>query len=121
MDFLRSILNEQDDLILDEDIEKFFDEIEALEDVDLLDEDEWDRIAKRVEGRDLILYRFIVGSKNLMLTKKFLELAKEGKSIPKPMVQAYQPVVEMVDDIVTAGPGFVRLLMVLQKRAKRSR
>jgi len=120
MDFLRSILNEQDDPILDEDIEKFLEELESLEDIDLLDEDAWDRIAKRVDNRDLALYRYIVGSKNLMLTKKFLDQARAGKSVPAPMVKAYQPIVELVDDIVTAGPGFVRLLLVLQQRAKNS-
>jgi len=121
MDFLRSILDADQDLILDEDMEKFLEEIQSLSDEDLLDESVWDRIEQRVEARDLILYRYIVGTENLMLTKKFLEMAKSGKSIPSPVVKAYQPAVELIDDIVTAGPAFTRLLLVLQKRAKNSR
>ena len=121
MDFLRSILDADQDLILDEDMEKFLEEIQSLSDEDLLDESVWDRIEQRVEARDLILYRYIVGTENLMLTKKFLEMAKSGKSIPSPLVKAYQPAVELIDDIVTAGPAFTRLLLVLQKRAKNSR
>lgn len=121
MDFLRSILDADQDLILDEDMEKFLEEIESLSDEDLLDESVWDRIEQRVEARDLVLYRYIVGTENLMLTKKFLEMAKSGKSIPSPLVKAYQPAVELIDDIVTAGPAFTRLLLVLQKRAKNSR
>lgn len=121
MDFLRAIINEEKDLILDEDVQQFLEEIESLSDEDLLDESVWDRIEQRVENRDLVFYRYIVGTEKLMLTKKFLELAKAGKSIPAPMVKAYQPAVELIDDIVTAGPAFTRLLLVLQKRAKNSR
>jgi len=30
-----------------------------------------------------------------------------------------QPAIEMLDDIVSAGPGFVQLLRVLHKRAQK--
>ncbi|MBR19824.1 MAG: hypothetical protein CMA64_06725 [Euryarchaeota archaeon] len=73
-----------------------------------------------VTGKDLAGYRYLVGSKNLMLTKKFLELAKDGKSIPSPMVQAYIPAISMIDNIVKAGPGFVQMLRTLENRAKKS-
>lgn len=119
MDFIRAI-NNQEDLILDEDIENFLEELENL-DYDQIDEDAFDRIAKRVEARDLALYRMIVGTANMMLTKKFLDLALEGKSVPSSVVKGYQPAIEMLHDIVTAGPGFVQLLKVLHKRAKNSK
>jgi hypothetical protein len=69
---------------------------------------------------DLALYRYLVGDKNLALTKKFLEQAKDGKAASANMVQAYLPAIEMIDDIVQAGPAAVQQLRALHKRAKRS-
>ena len=71
-------------------------------------------------GRDLIAYNRIVGTENLMLTKKFLELAKDGKSIPSTYVKAYLPAIALVDQIAKAGPGYVQMLRVLANRAKNS-
>ena len=71
-----------------------------------------------VTGRDLALYKYLVGSKNLMMTKKFLELAKDGKSIPQQFVQAYLPAITTIDNIVKGGPAFVSMLRALEKRAK---
>jgi hypothetical protein len=73
-----------------------------------------------VTAEDLVVYRLLVGSKNMAMAKKFLELAKDGKSIPQQMVQAYLPVIELVDDIVKAGPAYVQMLRQLQNRAKKS-
>ena len=56
-----------------------------------------------------------------MLTKKFLELAKNGQSVPSTFVKQYMPAIEMIDDIVKAGPGYVQMLRSLQKRAKQRR
>ena len=117
MNFIRSIVNDED-LITDYDMDQFLEELESI-DIDQLDEAALDRVVKRVEARDLALYRLLTGSKDLMLIKKFLDLAQEGKSIPSSMVKAYQPVIELIDDIVTAGPGFVQLLKALRKRAKK--
>ena len=69
---------------------------------------------------DLALYRYLVGDKNLALTKKFLEAAKDGKAASGMMVQAYLPAIEMIDDIVQGGPAMVQQLRALHKRAKRS-
>ena len=120
MDFLRKLTNNEE-LILDEDLEKFLDELASLEDPQTLDEDAWNRIEARVEARDLAMYRFLVEPKNLILIKSFIELSRKGRTIPSPMVKAYDPIVEMIDDIVTAGPSFVQLLKVLHSRAKRSK
>ena len=68
---------------------------------------------------DLALYRYLVGDRNLALTKKFLEQAKDGKAASANMVQAYLPAIEMIDDIVQAGPAFVQNLRALHKRAKK--
>lgn len=118
MDFIRAIKN-QEELILDEDVDRFLAELEQLEDIDLMNEDAWKRIEKRVDARDLAMYRYIVGANNLLLTKKFLDLARDGKSIPSNAVKAFAPAIEMLDDIVTAGPGYLQMLKVLHKRAKK--
>jgi hypothetical protein len=68
---------------------------------------------------ELALYRYLVGDKNLALTKKFLEAAKDGKAASALMVQAYLPAIEMIDDIVQAGPAFVQQLRAVHKRAKK--
>ena len=68
---------------------------------------------------DLALYRYLVGDKNLALTKKFLEQAKDGKAASALMVQAYLPAIEMIDDIVAAGPAYVQQLRAVHKRAKK--
>jgi hypothetical protein len=71
-----------------------------------------------VQGRDLALYRYLVGTDNIMLTKKFIELAKQGKPIAPQFVQAYLPAIKMLDNIVKGGPAFVSMLRTLEKRAK---
>jgi hypothetical protein len=70
---------------------------------------------------NLALYRYLVGGKNLMLTKKFLELALANKTIPAPVVQAYLPAIKSVDDIVQGGPSFVQQLRLLRSRAIKSK
>ena len=138
MDFIRSIVND-DDIVLDEEVEKLFDDLKTLEqprytaqewaaiegghdveDIGQIDEAAFDRIAARVEARDLALYRLIVGAENLMQAKMFVKMAKEGRSVPSSYVKGFMPALEMLDDIVTAGPGYVQMLRVLHKRAKRS-
>jgi hypothetical protein len=71
-----------------------------------------------VQGRDLALYRYLVGTDNIMLTKKFIELAKQGKPVAPQFVQAYLPAIKMIDNIVKGGPAFVSMLRTLEKRAK---
>lgn len=118
MDFIRSIVNNED-LITDQEVDEFLEELMQLEDLEQLDEAALDRVLRRVEARDLALYRLLVGTKDLMLVKKFIDLARDGKSIPSTMVQAYQPVIEMIDDIITAGPAYVQMLRALRKRAQK--
>lgn len=68
---------------------------------------------------DLALYRYLVGDKNLALTKKFLEQAKDGKAASASMVAAYLPAIKLIDDIVSAGPAYVQQLRAIHKRAKK--
>ena len=74
-----------------------------------------------VTGPELSYYRFLVGARNLVGTKKFLELARSGNSIPSTFVKQYLPAIQLIDDIVKAGPGYVQMLTSLQKRAKKRR
>lgn len=73
------------------------------------------------DARDISLYRYVVGTENVMRTKNFLALAKQGRSIPGQFVQGYIPAVKMLDDIVKAGPAYINLLRALHQRAKKSR
>lgn len=74
-----------------------------------------------VTSQDMAGYLRLVGSKNLMLTKKFLQLAKDGKSIPASVLQAYIPAIIILDNIAKGGAGFVQALRALENRAKNSR
>jgi len=73
------------------------------------------------QGRDLAMYRYLVGGSNIVATKRFIDLALAGKSIPSSVVQAYLPAIKLIDDIVKAGPSHVSVLKALQKRAQKSR
>jgi len=74
-----------------------------------------------IKPEEISLYRYLVGDKNLAATRRFLAQAKDGKAASANMIQGYLPAIEMLDDIVQAGPGFVQNLRTLHKRAKNSR
>ena len=122
MDFIRALENDQD-ISPDKESVELLEKLDELQlvfnDLEELDEGAFDRIEQRVEARDLLLYRMIVGQSNMMLTKKFLELALNGKSVPGSMVKGYLPALKMLDDIVTTGPGYVQMLRLLHQRAKK--
>lgn len=89
-----------------------------------LDEDALDRIQNRRTARlererNVALYGYLVGLGNAVRAKRFIETAEQGKSIPADFVKAYLPIIEMIDDIVDAGPGAVRQLQNLHKRFKK--
>ena len=50
-----------------------------------------------------------------------LELAKDGKSIPANVLQAYMPAIIILDNIAKGGAGFVQALRALENRAQNSR
>ena len=70
---------------------------------------------------ELALYRQLVGMSNVMMAKKFVEFAKQGRSMPAQMVKAYLPIIEMIDDIVDGGQGYVKYLQNLHQKAKKQR
>lgn len=73
----------------------------------------------QVRSQDLALYRYLVGTDNLMKTKKFVDLARNGQSIPSTIAEGYLPIIKMIDDIVKGGPQYIQLLRVLHKKAKK--
>lgn len=73
-----------------------------------------------VSNRDLALYRYLTGTKNLALLKRFLEQAQSGNAVSAEMLRAYLPVIEMVNDIVAGGPAYIQTMRALRERAKRS-
>ena len=50
-----------------------------------------------------------------------LELAKNGKSVPANVLQAYMPAIIILDNIAKGGTGFVNALRALENRAQNSR
>lgn len=73
----------------------------------------------RTAPADIALYRYLVGAKNMALTKRFLDQAKNGKAVSAEMLKAYMPIVELIDDIVQAGPAYVQNLRAVHARAKK--
>ena len=69
---------------------------------------------------DVANYKFLVGNKNMMLAKKFVELASQGTSIPFTFIKGYLPIIKMVHDIVRAGPAYIQQLRILHKRAQKT-
>jgi hypothetical protein len=90
-----------------------------------LDEDAMNRIRGRrnqrlKNDRSIALYGYLVGIENARRATMFIEMAEQGKSIPKNFVEAYLPIIEMIDDIVVdGGPQGVQLLKQLHKRLRK--
>ena len=72
-----------------------------------------------VTSKDLALYRYLVGTENLMKTKRFVDLARNGQSIPSVIADGYLPIIKMIDDIVKGGPQYVQLLRTIHKKSKK--
>ena len=63
-------------------------------------------------------YRVLVGASNVRRAKIAADMVKQGKAVPAPVMQAYAPVVRMIDDIVKGGYTFVKLVQSIHERAK---
>ena len=66
-------------------------------------------------------YRILVGANNVRRAKIATDLVKQGKSVPAPIMSAFYPVIQMVDDIVKGGYSYVKLLQTIADRAKSNR
>lgn len=65
-------------------------------------------------------YRFLLSIDKLPFAKKFVTNARQSKTIISNFVEAYRPIIIMVDDIVKAGPAYIEQLKQVHNRAKRS-
>ena len=68
---------------------------------------------------ELSAYRLLVGPANVRRAKIAADMIRQGKAVPAPVMQAYAPVVRMIDDIAKGGYTFVRLLQSIHDRAKK--
>lgn len=115
MDFIKALVNDQE-ILTDSEIQELFDAI----DVESLDEDALDRIEQRVSQREIAMYSLLVGKQNALKAKLFVDRAEKGQSIPNNLVQGYYPAVDMLHEIVKAGPSYIALLKNLHQRAKKA-
>ena len=70
-------------------------------------------------GTELALYKYLVGSENVVYAKRFVDLVKDGQSVPSSVVKGYSPIIKMIDDIVKGGPTYLNQLRALHQRAKK--
>jgi hypothetical protein len=89
-----------------------------------LGEDAWADIrARRLDRlnreKNVALYGYLVGIGQAMKAIKAAELAEQGKGIPPQFVKAYQPIFDMIDDFVEAGPGAIQRLKSVHKTIKK--
>ena len=73
---------------------------------------------KDMSPDELSAYRLLVGSNNVRRAKIAADMVRQGRAVPAPVMQAYAPVVQMIDDIAKGGYTFVRLLQSIHDRAK---
>ena len=88
-----------------------------------LDETAMERIRGRRTRRlsnekRVALYGYLVGIENGVKATKFIDMAQEGKAVPKNFVEAYLPIINMIEDIIDAGPQGIQQLRALHKRVK---
>jgi hypothetical protein len=91
-----------------------------------LDEDAWANIkARRLErserDRNLALYGYLVGIENAMKAKRVAEMANKGQGIPASFIEAYLPIIDMIDDFIDAGPAGITRLKQAHKSIKKRR
>ena len=115
MNFIKSLVNDEE-ILTDNDLEELLSE-EFYE----LDEDALNRIEKRVDNREIAYYAMLVGRTNALKAKLSRDRIEDGKTVPANLITGYQPVAEMINDIVLAGPNYISLLKNLHQRAKKSR
>jgi hypothetical protein len=76
-------------------------------------------VPDNITQANVINYRFLVPVDRLPYIAKFLSTAKQGRAVVAQFIQAYLPIIVMIDDIVQAGPAYVAQLKQLHNRAKR--
>ena len=71
---------------------------------------------------DINMLRLLgVPTKDLPFAYKALSIVSRGQALPPRFSQAYQPIMQIIDDIVKAGPGYVNLLKQVHNKAKKAK
>ena len=72
--------------------------------------------------KDINMLRLLgVPTKDLPFAYKALSIVSRGQALPPRFSQAYQPIMQIIDDIVKAGPGYVNLLKQVHNKAKKAK
>lgn len=77
------------------------------------------RVDQVVDNKDYIYLQKLVGTQNLYLAIKYIELSKRGSVIPSNMAKAMNPAIEVLLDIIRGGPTYTQRLLELQKLANK--
>ena len=75
----------------------------------------------QLSGTDLQIISGIVGSSNVFMAIKFIDMVQAGDTIPASVSKAFQPAIDMLTDIIGGGPSYITALKSLQRQAKRSK
>jgi hypothetical protein len=70
-------------------------------------------------NKDLVWLAKIVGKKNLFLAIKYVELQRQGKTIPSNVSKAMSPAIELIVEIIKAGPSYVQRLFQIYNAARK--
>ena len=73
-----------------------------------------------LDGKRNVALRALVGTQNFSRARRALEMYKQGKTVPPMYMQALMPVIDMVDEIMASGMANVRMMQMIDKRAKKS-
>lgn len=95
--------------------------LKGLEDTSKTSPEDQASVPDNVDLADVRNYKLILPSNRLPYVAKFLESAKAGRTIVGTFVQAYLPLLVMLDDIIQAGPAYIEQLKQLHNRAKNNR
>jgi len=63
--------------------------------------------------------RMLVGTQNFAKAKRALELFKNGKPVPPALMIGMMPIIDLVDQIMSSGVANVRMLQMIDRRAKK--
>ena len=76
---------------------------------------------KELTADEMSAYRLLVGATNVRRAKVAVDLVRQGKAVPAPIMSAYAPIIKMIDDIAKGGYPFVRIIQSIHDRAKMKR
>lgn len=64
--------------------------------------------------------RALVGPNNYARARRALDMFKKGQTVPPIMMSSLMPIIDMVDEIMASGMANVRMMQMIDKRAKKS-